>query len=57
MTDQYSDEYRATLINRIPLARKGNTAEIAATRVWLVSPAGGYVCGQSIVCDGGFTIA
>jgi NAD(P)-dependent dehydrogenase (short-subunit alcohol dehydrogenase family) len=37
------------------LGRTGDPAELAATAVWLASPAGGYVVGQTIVVDGGFT--
>ena len=32
-------------------------AELAATAVWLASAAAGYVTGQTIVVDGGLTIA
>jgi NAD(P)-dependent dehydrogenase (short-subunit alcohol dehydrogenase family) len=41
---------------RIPLNRKGNIEEIAASLVWLASDAAGYVVGQTITIDGGFTI-
>jgi len=34
----------------------GRVEEVAATLIWLVSPAGGYVTGQTIVVDGGVTI-
>ncbi|HXO52152.1 MAG TPA: SDR family oxidoreductase, partial [Mycobacterium sp.] len=38
------------------LGRMGDPAELAATLVWLVSDAGGFVTGQTIVVDGGVTI-
>ena len=34
----------------------GLNEELAATAVWLASPAGAYVTGQTIAVDGGFTI-
>jgi NAD(P)-dependent dehydrogenase (short-subunit alcohol dehydrogenase family) len=39
-----------------PEHRLGDPAELAATAVWLASPAAGYVTGQTIVVDGGLTI-
>jgi NAD(P)-dependent dehydrogenase (short-subunit alcohol dehydrogenase family) len=57
MTTAYPDGYFDTLLPRISLGRKGDPDELAATLIWLVSPAGGYVTGQTIVVDGGFTIA
>jgi NAD(P)-dependent dehydrogenase (short-subunit alcohol dehydrogenase family) len=41
---------------RIVLGRKGDPRELAATLVWLVSAAGGYVSGQTVIVDGGYTI-
>lgn len=56
MTDQYSDEYVESLQSRLVLGRMGDATELAAAAVWLASPAGGYVTGQTIVVDGGVTI-
>ena len=56
MTDEYKPEYLDSLLPRIVLGRLGNPAELAATAVWLASPAAGYVVGQTIVVDGGLTI-
>ena len=39
-----------------PLRRIGTPDEIAGTAVWLASPAGGFVTGQTIVVDGGVSI-
>ncbi|MCW2759185.1 MAG: 3-oxoacyl-ACP reductase FabG [Nocardioidaceae bacterium] len=56
MTEQYPDGYLDAMQARIPSGRKGDPAELAATLVWLVSPAGGYVTGQTLAVDGGMTI-
>ncbi len=56
MTDQYQPGYLESLSARMVLPRMGDPAELAATLVWLASPAAGYVTGQTIVVDGGVTI-
>ena len=56
MTDQYPEAYVQAQAGRVPLGRTGDPEELAATLVWLASPAGGYVTGQTIVVDGGLTI-
>jgi NAD(P)-dependent dehydrogenase (short-subunit alcohol dehydrogenase family) len=56
MTDEYQPGYLESLSGRMLLGRIGDPAELAATLVWLASPAGGYVTGQTIVVDGGVTI-
>jgi NAD(P)-dependent dehydrogenase (short-subunit alcohol dehydrogenase family) len=55
MTDEYKPGYLESQMPRVILGRTGDPAELAATAVWLASPAGGYVVGQTIVVDGGFT--
>lgn len=57
MTDELKPGYLDSLMPRIVMARLGDGAELAATAVWLASPAGGYVTGQTIVVDGGLSIA
>jgi NAD(P)-dependent dehydrogenase (short-subunit alcohol dehydrogenase family) len=57
MTDQYPPGYIDGQSNRLLLGRTGDPEELAATLVWLVSDGGAYVTGQSIVVDGGLTIA
>jgi NAD(P)-dependent dehydrogenase (short-subunit alcohol dehydrogenase family) len=57
MTDQYPDGYLDSQLSRIPVGRKGDPRELAATVVFLASPAGGYVTGQTLAVDGGMTIA
>jgi NAD(P)-dependent dehydrogenase (short-subunit alcohol dehydrogenase family) len=56
MTDQYPDGYLDQLVSRIPTGRRGDEQELAAALVFLASPAGGYVTGQTVVVDGGATI-
>jgi NAD(P)-dependent dehydrogenase (short-subunit alcohol dehydrogenase family) len=57
MTDELKPGYLDSLMPRIVMGRLGDAAELAATAVWLASSAGGYVTGQTIVVDGGLTIA
>ena len=57
MTDEYKPGYLDSQLPRVVLGRIGDPAELAATAVWLASPAAGYVTGQTIVVDGGLTIA
>jgi NAD(P)-dependent dehydrogenase (short-subunit alcohol dehydrogenase family) len=56
MSDQYKPEYIESMRPRVLLGRMGDPVELAATLVWLVSDAGGYVTGQTIVVDGGVSI-
>jgi NAD(P)-dependent dehydrogenase (short-subunit alcohol dehydrogenase family) len=56
MTDQYVPGYLDSMAPRMLLGRKGDPEELAATAVWLASPAAGYVTGQTIVVDGGVSI-
>ena len=56
MTEQYPEGYLEMMQVRIPAGRKGDPRELAATAVFLASPAGGYVTGQTLAVDGGLTI-
>jgi NAD(P)-dependent dehydrogenase (short-subunit alcohol dehydrogenase family) len=56
MTDSYPDGYVEQMKARIPMGRVGDPRELAATLVWLVSAAGGYLTGQTLAVDGGVTI-
>ncbi len=56
MTDQYDPGYLDAQAPRQLLGRMGDPDELAATAVWLASPAGGYVTGQTIAVDGGVTV-
>ncbi len=57
MTDTYPDGYLDLAMQRVPARRKGDPAELAATVVFLASPAAGYITGQTLPVDGGMTIA
>ena len=46
----------AKTMSAYPLRRMGTPDEIAGTAVWLASPAGGFVTGQTIVVDGGVSM-
>jgi NAD(P)-dependent dehydrogenase (short-subunit alcohol dehydrogenase family) len=56
MTAQYPRGYLDSRVPRIPVGRLGDPAELAAALVFLASPAGSYVTGQTVVVDGGLTI-
>jgi NAD(P)-dependent dehydrogenase (short-subunit alcohol dehydrogenase family) len=56
MTDGYKDGYLDSQMPRVLLGRTGDPTELAATAVWLASPAGGYVTGQTLPVDGGITV-
>ena len=56
MTDQYPEGYLESQQARIPVGRKGDPRELAATAVFLASDAAGYITGQTLAVDGGMTI-
>ena len=56
MTEQYPPGYLESHGARIPVGRKGDPAELAATVVFLASDAAGYITGQTLPVDGGMTI-
>jgi len=56
MTDSYKPGYLDAQLPRVVLGRIGEPVELAATAVWLASPAGGFVTGQTLAVDGGVTI-
>ena len=57
MTDQYPPDYIPGKLAAAPMTRQGDPAELAAAVVFLASDAAGYVTGQTLVVDGGLTIA
>lgn len=56
MTEQYPEGYLESQAPRIPVGRKGDPRELAATAVFLASDAAGYITGQTLAVDGGMTI-
>jgi len=57
MTDQYPDGYIDQILMRAPAGRQGDPAGLAATVVFLASDGAGYITGQTLLVDGGVTIA
>ena len=49
--------YMAAMLARIPLRKQASAEEVAATVVYLTSPAAAAMTGQVLVLDGGLTIA
>ena len=47
--------FRASIVNRIPLARVGETRDLVGPVVFLCSEAAGFVTGQILAVDGGLT--
>ena len=56
MTEQYPPDYLDLMMVRVLAGRMGDPRELAATLVWLVSDAAGYLTGQTIAVDGGVTV-
>lgn len=48
--------FMKTRMQMTPLRRMGTVEEIAGTAIWLTSPAGAFVNGQTIVVDGGTVV-
>ena len=53
MTKQLAEEQRAALATQIPLGRLGTVDDVAHAVLYLVSPAGAYVTGETISVNGG----
>jgi NAD(P)-dependent dehydrogenase (short-subunit alcohol dehydrogenase family) len=57
MTDQFPEGYLESQLPRVPAGRAGDVEELAASLLFLASPAAGYVTGTTLVVDGGLTAA
>lgn len=53
MTRALSDEQRAALSTQIPLGRLGSADDVAHAVLYLASPAGAYVTGETLSVNGG----
>lgn len=51
-----NDERRERALAKIPLGRFGTVEEMAGVALFLASPLAAYICGQTIVVDGGITL-
>jgi len=49
-------DYAAAVIERTPMGRVGRPEEVARTIAFLCMPASGYVTGQTVAVDGGFSV-
>lgn len=56
MSDQYPEGYLESQMKRVLIGRPGRHEEGAAALIFLASDSGGYVTGQTLVVDGGFTV-
>lgn len=57
MTRSLSDEHKALLLERIPMARLGDVEDVSAAVCFLASPAAGYISGETLHVNGGMYMA
>lgn len=57
MTRELDEKQKTALLGQIPLGRLGSADEIAATVVFLASPAAAYITGETIHVNGGMYMA
>ncbi len=57
MTRELSEEQRGNLLQNIPLSRLGQPGEIAGAVLFLASPLGAYITGETIHVNGGMYMA
>ena len=53
MTDQWTDEYRASVMKKIPLGRLGTPEDVASAVLFLASDEASWITGCSLNCSGG----
>ncbi len=51
--EQYPEEFKQGLADKIPLRRLGTVEEVAYAALFLVSPYAAYVTGETLYIDGG----
>lgn len=51
-----SEERRERALSKIPMGRFGTVKEMAGVALFLASPLSSYICGQTLVVDGGLTL-
>jgi 3-oxoacyl-[acyl-carrier protein] reductase len=56
MTQALNDQQKEAILARIPLARLGTGADVAAAAVYLAADAGAYVTGQTLHVNGGMAM-
>jgi NAD(P)-dependent dehydrogenase (short-subunit alcohol dehydrogenase family) len=47
---------QAKILPRVPLRRWGTPQDFEALAVWLAGPGSGYLTGQTVVLDGGYSV-
>jgi len=57
MTAELPEEIKTQMLDRVPLGRLGNVAEIAATVAFLASENAAYITGETIHVNGGMYMA
>ncbi len=56
MTKELPEENRAAMLEQVPLGKLGDGADIANAVVFLASPAGGYITGETLHVNGGMVM-
>ena len=56
MTDELNEKQRELSLSRIPAARFGQGADVAAAAVYLASGESAYVTGQTLHVNGGMAM-
>ena len=54
---EHDEEMTRMVLNKIPIRRMGKPEDIAGAAIYLSSKASSWICGQTIVVDGGMVAA